>query len=488
MAPNITNAIKQNTKSTDIQPKMYLLDTSIILDDPTNIEYISQSGENMIFITDVVLSELNKKKEENSETGYFARQFFRSMHGKNGIELTQHIHAGIPIVQNDYVRKMTLKGLSDDLILYIIYRPSYATIGLDHGLNDARIAEISKDYKFTLLTNDIAFKIQALSQGIDVQSLHRDRVENPEEIDFLFSLDAPKDYEAIYFHQHTIFDTLPNWSILEVSEQDSTQESGIFSTGRKIFGLKIDGIFEKQDLDETLENTKPYVRPINLEQKLYYSILIHPKNKITVATGSTGSGKTLIALQAGIHLVKQGIVDGIIYIRNTVTANDSQAELGFRKGDEEQKLSYFMYPLYSAINLTIEKMRMHNFNKQIEYSGNVNTIHRKDATDIFLKKHRIEVYDIAHARGITIANKFVIFDEAQNASNGTVKLIGTRMGEDSRIVFLGDWTQIDHPYLSKHRNGLVSLLQKARKSDFVAGIQLRQTIRSDIASWFQDHF
>ena len=95
---------------------------------------------------------------------------------------------------------------------------------------------------------------------------------------------------------------------------------------------------------------------------------------------------------------------------------------------------------------------------------------------------------IAHARGITIGKKFVIFDEAQNASNATIKLIGTRMGEESKIVFLGDWAQIDHPYLSKFRNGAVTLLKKALNSDFVAGIQLKQTIRSDIAKWFGDNF
>ncbi|MFW6308152.1 MAG: PhoH family protein, partial [Campylobacterales bacterium] len=71
------------------------------------------------------------------------------------------------------------------------------------------------------------------------------------------------------------------------------------------------------------------------------------------------------------------------------------------------------------------------------------------------------------------------------SSNATAKLIGTRIGEDSRIVFLGDWAQIDHPYLSKFRNGLVTMLKKAKEDDFVSGIQLRHTIRSEVAGWFQ---
>ena len=149
-----------------------------------------------------------------------------------------------------------------------------------------------------------------------------------------------------------------------------------------------------------------------------------------------------------------------------------------------------MYPLYSAINFIIDKLqeRSSSLKSYLEYRGNVNTIHKEDATEYFLKKHNIQVVDIAHARGITIRKKFVIFDEVQNASNATIKLIGTRLGDDSRIVFLGDWAQIDHPYLSKFRNGALSLLSKALKDDFIAGIQLRQTIRSDVASWFGENF
>ena len=133
------------------------------------------------------------------------------------------------------------------------------------------------------------------------------------------------------------------------------------------------------------------------------------------------------------------------------------------------------------------KIRKESIEKRIEYAGDVNTIQKQGATELFINKHNIEIYDIAHARGITIAKKFVIFDETQNSSNATIKLIGTRIGEDSRIVFLGDYAQIDHPYLTKFRNGLVTLLKKAQNNDFLAGIQLRQTIRSDIAAWFQEN-
>ncbi|MDE6886677.1 MAG: PhoH family protein [Helicobacteraceae bacterium] len=460
--------------------KRYLLDTSIILDDIENLIYIYQNGENEIYISEVVLDELDKKKDLQNELGYFSREFFR------GINSDEEVKKKSSGKGSDVIYKTNFKNKDIEFKIFIIYREKYKIQHLDYGLNDSRILEIAKDYNLILLTNDISLKIKSISQGVKAQSIFRNRVENPSDIDFLFKFSLHKDLEIKKIEQTSEFKALKNWSMIELLEEDNT-DSSLYLTGKKRFGFKIDDKFEEQNLDSIIEENAPYIRPINLEQKLLYSMLIHPKNKVSIVTGSTGSGKTLISLQAGITLVKKGLVDGIIYMRNTITSNDKEAELGFRKGDESQKLGYFMYPLYSAINFTIDKLQESSIAKQIEYIGDVNTIEKKNATEYFIKKHNIEIMDIAHARGVSIGRKFVIFDEAQNASDATIKLIGTRIAQDCKIVFLGDWKQIDHPYLSKFRNGAVSLLQKAQTSNFLSGIQLKHTIRSDIAQWFEEN-
>lgn len=458
--------------------KRYILDTSIILDDITNLIHISQNNENEIFICDVVIDELDRKKELQNELGYFSREFFRAISSKVQKVSTPKFE--------DMIYKVPFKTKEIEFDISIIYRSKYKTQNLDYGLNDSRILEIAKDYDLILLTNDISLKIKAISQGVKAESILRNMVENPSDIEFIFKFNLHKDLKEESLQENPAFKKLKDWSIIELSEEDNT-DSSLYLTGKKKFGFKIDGQFIKQDLDLIIEENAPYIRPINLEQKLLYAMLLHPKNKVSIITGSTGSGKTLIALQAGLSLVKKRLFDGIVYMRNTITSNDKEAELGFRKGDEEQKLSYFMYPLYSAINFTIDRLQESSLAKRIEYSGDVNSIHKKDATEYFIKKHNIEVVDIAHARGISIGRKFVIFDEAQNASNATIKLIGTRIAQDCKIAFLGDWKQIDHPYLSKFRNGAVTLLQKAQNSDFISGIQLKNTIRSDIAQWFEEN-
>lgn len=468
--------------------KCYLLDTSIILDDTQNIIFLWQDSQNQLFISDVVIEELDKKKDLQNETGYFAREFFRCINSDSLNESIQNANiASIAKNHNDFVQEILFKFEEYSIPLTLIYRPHYKIPPQEHSYNDSKLIEIARDYNLILLTNDISLKVRTQAQGILAQSLFRDRVENPSDIDFWHCFEVHKDSALSDLAQDERFSKLKQWSLIQIDEMDNT-DSALYKTGKKIFGLKVGREFVELNLDEILKVNQPYITPINLEQKMLYALLTHSQNNLTIATGSTGSGKTLIALQAGITLVKNGIVDGIVYMRNTITANDKEAELGYRKGDESQKLGYFMYPLYSAINFTIDKLQESSLAKRIEYRGEVNGIQKQAATEYFIQKHNIEIVDIAHARGISIGNKFVIFDEVQNASNATIKLIGTRIGQGSKIVFLGDWAQIDHPYLSKFRNGALSLLSKALKDDFIAGIQLRQTIRSDVASWFGENF
>lgn len=460
-----------------------LLDTSIILDNTQNL--IDLHNENTeIFVTDIVLEELDRKKDQQSESGYFAREFFRCIHNVSDSTIPSITKK----LQTDHITCIVFQACDLKVPLFVITRKIYNTPHSDYGFNDARIREIAKDYNLLLLTNDVALRVRSMTENIKSSSLNQATIANPRDIPFIHKITLLRDCsDKIVFEKSDMFKKLSNWNIFEIDEADFT-DSIRYMTGRKYFGIKQNDVLEILDLDSIITVQKPYILPLNIEQKLAYCILLHANNYISIITGSTGSGKTLTALQAGIALQKMGVVDGIVYLRNTITANEKEAELGFRKGDEEQKLHYFMYPLFSSINFIIERLKENSLAKRIEYKGESKGFDKENATQYFLEKHRIEVIDIAHARGITLHNKFVIFDEVQNASDATIKLIGTRMGEKSRIVFLGDYNQIDHPYLSRFRNGALSLLLHAQKDDFIFGLQLKHTIRSDIASWFDKHF
>lgn len=416
----------------------YLLDTSIILDDPLHIVRLYDNEQNAVLITDIVLAELNNKKDDmRGDAGFRAREFFRFSDNEQGktidfSDLPTCVQKCSKINHKNYDDKyyrlsvnfsasvLQTDQIGSDIPLYIIYRESYKIEKNFHhsqGLNDAKIAEIGSDYGLTLLTNDISFKIASEVQGINTQSIRDARVERPEEIEFAYSYTFQGDEPNV----HNLKDHVNFEQISFVQEiEDSSQ---IYETGIQKYALMYNNRLDWCDFDRRFGEfyDDDLVRPINLEQKFYFAMLTHPQNYVTAVSGATGSGKTLIALQAGLELLKEGIVEGIIYARNTVTASDQQSELGFRKGDEAQKLGYFMYPLYSAINYTIAHMKKHSIDSQVEYTGNINSMKQETATESFMIKHNIEVMDIAHLRGVTISKKFVIIDEAQNMTSATFR-------------------------------------------------------------------
>jgi PhoH-like ATPase len=439
--------------------KHFLIDTSVILDNPDNLYSLFAGGENDIYITNVVLEELDRKKTERANVGFFARAFFRTFIGSSA-SVAKKLKGEEKEGDHFYEFLCDRGGENRQFKIVVIHRENYDA---ENDRNDLKIVEIAKSYNLKLITNDISLKIIALTRGVKTESFYEDTVSDYKNLEFFHKQGATNDDAS-----------KTEWAQYEESDEN----------GRPRFFLQVAGHKEECHFDKLYDYNSLVVAPHNLEQKFMLSILTHPQNKVSAVSGSTGSGKTLMALQAGLILCEQEIVDGIVYLRNTIEAVSSNERLGFRAGDEERKLSYFMYPLFSAINLIIEELRKKSLKNAVEYSGDVNTMESKAATKRFMDKNNIEIMDLAHARGITISRKFVIFDEAQNASIADIKLLGTRLGKGSRIAFLGDLEQVDNPYLTQDRNGLVTLLKKAHISDFIAGIQLRNTIRSDISRWF----
>jgi PhoH-like ATPase len=456
--------------------KQFLIDTSVIIDSPaTNLFSLFQNGENDIYITEVVLQELDKHKISlNPEVNSAARSFFRAVDEKPFEEVK------VGAKGSDKISKTILRFENMEPIeIFIINRSNY---NLPSNVpNDSKILEVAKDYGMTLVTNDISFKVIAMGEGVNAETLKVNSVMSPENIDFLREFEVDEaDIENFIKTTHS---SEKKWNQVIINET----KDGLLTGRKQYFIVNGSGLIkirsESEDFKELI------VKPHNLEQKFYAEMLQLPF-KIMAVTGSTGSGKTLMAIQEAIRKVKdpESLIDGVIYMRYTVNTNDKHAELGFRSGDESQKLGYFNYPLYSAINFIIEKdMERKNHSKKAMEEASKSGINKNEYTEKFMQDHNIIVADIAHARGITLSNKVVIFDEVQNAPNSILQLIGTRIGKNAPIILMGDFRQVDHPYLSKNRNALVSLLRLAENDPMVAAIQLKQTVRSEVAEWFQEN-
>jgi PhoH-like ATPase len=176
-------------------------------------------------------------------------------------------------------------------------------------------------------------------------------------------------------------------------------------------------------------------------------------------TGLAGSGKTFLALMSGIDEMMSGKYERIIVTRNIEPVG---RDIGFLPGDIKEKMSPWLSPL------------MDNFRH-----------HFKDKTyfEMMMDKGQIEIAPLSYIRGRTFSNAYLIVDEAQNATIHELKTVITRIGENSKIVLMGDTDQIDTPYIDKRSNGLSIVIDKFAGSNMMAHVHLTRGERSALATY-----
>jgi phosphate starvation-inducible protein PhoH and related proteins len=190
--------------------------------------------------------------------------------------------------------------------------------------------------------------------------------------------------------------------------------------------------------EQNLIQIKHYLRkkqqvnivPRNLSQETYLELLKNPKKYITFAIGPAGTGKTMLAVQMAIKLYKEGSISKIIVTRPAVSVDE---DLGFLPGTLNQKMEPWTRPIFDVFE---------------EY------YHPKEIVGM-LEDGVIEISPLAYMRGRTFKNAFVIADEMQNATPSQMKMLLTRLGENSRMVVTGDLNQADRP----KQNGLLEFCQ-----------------------------
>lgn len=176
--------------------------------------------------------------------------------------------------------------------------------------------------------------------------------------------------------------------------------------------------------------------PRNLTQENYIELLKNPKKFIVFAIGPAGTGKTMLAVQTAIKLFKEGVIKKIIVTRPAVSVDE---EHGFLPGTLNQKMEPWTRPIFDVFE---------------EY------YHPKEITDM-LSDGVIEISPLAYMRGRTFKNAFIIADEMQNATPSQMKMLLTRIGENSRMVVTGDLNQADRP----RENGLLEFCNLYEKKE-----------------------
>jgi phosphate starvation-inducible PhoH-like protein len=190
------------------------------------------------------------------------------------------------------------------------------------------------------------------------------------------------------------------------------------------------------------------LRPRTLKQKAYVEAI--ERHDLTLALGPAGTGKTFLAAVQAVRMLQERRVERLILTRPAVEAGE---RLGFLPGDLQQKVDPYLRPLYDALH----------------------TLLGQERTAALIEKNVIEVAPLAYMRGRTLADAFVILDEAQNTTTAQMRMVLTRLGENSRMVVTGDPTQMDLP-----AGQLSGLIEAAQVLEGVEGVAICRLTAADV--------
>lgn len=425
----------------DPMKKTFIIDTSILLYD---LESIFKFENNEVIIPSIVMEELDSFKEESSERGYAARRV---------LEILEDLSKVRPLQKG-----VTLKEIPTCSPFYelakekqTLIKKSYQLENKDidgsivHKNNDSKIIACAKSHKGILVSRDRSMRILA-RDFVEVEDYRADQIKVRELYKGYRREKVSEDVIAQMYSGvlEDTFGLYPNEFII-LENIENPKHTGV-------------GIKKKEGIISIdFKNPKMKTKPLNLEQKMLLYLLNDPDILCVTVTGVSGKGKSLLATDYALSRVEDQSYLKLLYTKSA-TPLDKNEYLGFTKGDMDDKMKPHLQPLYSSIEFLY---------KNALYDQNKGKIGVDAMVDKLIADDVLNFCPLANIRGMSIFNKVLILDEAQNTTNHTVKSLVTRMTDSSKLIVLGDVEQIDDRNLNKYNNGLSHLIEAGKSEPFI---------------------
>ncbi|MDT8421972.1 MAG: PhoH family protein [Desulfuromonadales bacterium] len=432
--------------------KAFVLDTNVLLHDAQSI-FSFQNNE--VVIPLVVIEEMDRFKKDSGETGRNARQVARAM----DILRLQGVltNGGVDLESGGRLR-VVFSGAS----LLELLPQELRTPTVDNQILGLALYEQQKGgLPVIVVTKDINLRIKAHAVGLRTEDYETDKVS----YDQLYagkvevSVDG-EDIDRFYRDrkiQCPVDEILPHQCVT-LRNSCNPQQTAI---GR----LEPEGCQIVPLVDITHDGIWGLL-PRNREQKFALDLLNNPRINLVTLVGKAGTGKTLLAIAAGLHCVTESRHYSRLLVSRPVFPMGR--DLGFLPGAVEDKLAPWMQPIYDNVDLLLSDGRHGTGKKGRGY---------QELRDLGI----LEVEPLTYIRGRSIPRQFMIVDEAQNLTPHEVKTIITRAGEGTKVVLTGDPEQIDNPYIDASSNGLTYVVERFKKSPISGHITLTKGERSELA-------
>ena len=423
--------------------RTYVLDTNVLLHDPRCI-YRFQEHEVVIPIW--VIEEVDRFKREVTEIGRNAREVSRELDRlrlkgplSSGIALESGGTLRVVVEELDPVLPRSIReGSADNLILGVAL--AYKRQG--------------KDVVF--VTKDTNLRVKADALGVPAEDYETDKVQVEELYGGWRTLTVPRKTLDALFSKKALpceWDLRPNEMALLVDEENPSHTA-------LAKHVPAEGILAP------VEETKPLwgITPRNKEQRFAIDLLLNDQIPLVTLVGKAGTGKTLLALAAGLNKVS----DQQVYQRLLVTRPifPMGRDIGFLPGELEEKLKPWMQPIFDNLELLLN----------LSYSNRGHDAYRE-----LVDQRILQIEALTYIRGRSIPNQYMIIDEAQNLTPHEVKTIITRAGENTKVVLTGDPYQIDNPYIDSSSNGLTYVVERFKNEALAGHMTLSRGERSDLA-------
>jgi PhoH-like ATPase len=432
-----------------------VLDTSVLISDPDCITAFP--GTDTV-IPLVVVEELDQQKTRLDDVGRAARAVIRAIEElrvANGGDIRQPVH-----LPGGGTLRIETNGLHLNEI---------REHGLDPTKNDNRILAASLGQaahgRTIVVSNDAALRIKAAQLGLEAMEHQRLRGRT--------AFERPVGWRTLEVAASTVDLVYQNANGLGLDEvpgpegerlrEELTERYAVLRAGSQSVLVRRD----ERELVALQRVPEPWgLRPRSKEQQFALDLLLDPEVRVVALDGMAGTGKTILALAAGLEQVMEtGLYDKVSVYRPVVPVG--KAELGFLPGTLDEKLNPWMVAVHDAL-VALTERRSHADARAV--------------LDELTERDKLSLEAVTYLRGRSLQGTYVLVDEAQNLEPTTLKTILTRVGEGTKVVFTGDTSQIDAPYLSEHNNAVSVLIDAFDGESCFGHVRLSHCERSEVAS------
>ena len=425
----------------DQPTKTFVIDTNVLIHRP---DAILSFRDNEVVIPLWVLEELDRLKTFSDERGRNARHAIRFL---DSVSKNANLSEGVKLETGSILRvvmstgempKSLLEDKTDNKIILAAY-------------------ELQQKGRFVFfVSKDINARVKATALGLKAVDYEKQKVNS----DKLYS-----GYGKMTANRETLENLETNYRI----PWNDTPTPNFFyilsekhSTGNEVLAR-----FSAAENELTLVDHKmpaiAGIRPLNHEQRMAFDLLLDEKIQLVTLVGKAGTGKTLLAMAAGLYLTMEKKTYSRVLVTRPVIPMGK--DIGYLPGAKNEKLSHWMQPLFD----------------NLEYIFSVYHRPNLKGLDQLIQNKVIELEALSYIRGRSLPGQFIVIDEAQNLSPHEIKTIVSRAGEGSKVVLTGDPQQIDSPYLDANSNGLSYLVETFKSQEIAGHVTLEHSERSRLA-------